>query len=603
MGFNKEVYRRFELPRKLGKVISGWDEPQTVEAAAATHMRADDYVIGVLFKGRARAYPLWIIDHYHIVNDRVEDEPLVVASCERCQTGGAFIPAVEGNPNRPPLFRGVGFMNATLLMKDMRTGSYWNHSVGRCLSGRAESAILPWVPVWHMEWRHWVAAHPDSTVMIPPRDPTHPDARHGHGRDEVFARPGMEPVFVPTIVGELDDTYPENEMVLCVGEEHDPMAYPLREVQRHGGVVQEEREGGGIAVFAGPQADGFTMAAYVPSARERALSFERFDGLFRDEETGSLWTIEGQCAEGPLAGEELTPVPWFYMRWHAWIYNHRTTRLFRSDRQAPRFKPAETPSWAAKGHFDAYLTWLRERTSDVRLEEPVVSQLRPRESVSSVVARVAGCRIKLHRFETPAGAEDYDTLAGAWSCFPLKPKVLEAKTRRIGTLVVERYPERQFVDPLSIITLSEDLLPWSTLLDEPVDEAVANGDFFPGESQGPGFSAIVRAIRRSGLEVLELAFLPPGQLRPGCANGIALTIEGDRFLLYRFSGASVTGDFAERALHSVAIERFVLRSVPATMYEHQGAEILYAGDDAVQWSPLLTDRKLLRALTAEITAE
>ena len=39
-----------------------------------------DYVIGLVFRGRARAYPLWVVDNYHVINDRVDGERIVVAS-------------------------------------------------------------------------------------------------------------------------------------------------------------------------------------------------------------------------------------------------------------------------------------------------------------------------------------------------------------------------------------------------------------------------------------------------------------------------------------------------------------------------------------------
>ncbi|CAN5715567.1 hypothetical protein BH18ACT15_BH18ACT15_03980 [soil metagenome] len=593
-GFNKDIYRRFELPRKLGAVISGWDNPAMCCKADAEHMRDDDYVIGVLFKGRARAYPLWIVDHYHIINDRVEEDPLLVVSCERCQTGGAFIPEVKGNEDRPPLFRGVGFMNATLIMKDMRTGSYWNHSVGHCLSGRVQGSVLPWVPTFHMEWDDWASLHPDTEVMLPPQDSAHPDARHGHGRDEIFARPGMEPVFVPTIVGELDKTYPESDMALCVRPEDDPSAYPLREVQREGGVVHEERPGSPIAVFAGPAPDGFTMASYVPAAAGRTLSFVRSGGFFVDAETRSRWTIEGRCVHGRMAGEALEPVPWYFMRWHAWIYNHRHTGLFRSNKQLPLFR-ADTGDVTEAKRFEGVLSPLAERGMDVRVEGPLVSQLRPRDAVASLVVRIDGHRVRLHQFCKMSGAEDFHALGGAWSGFPLKAKLPGGKTRRIGALVMESDPDERFVDPLSIVSLADDLVRWAPVLDEPIEDPGAQVTV-PEAPSTPGFSAIVRSIRRSGFEVLELGYLPPGQLRPHCENAISMTVEGDRFLLYRFKAPSFADRFADQMSHSIACGSFVLRSVPDTLYEHQASEILYAGDRSVRWSPLLDSTTLLKTL-------
>ena len=188
--FDKRAFGRYRIPRLLGEAVSGMDDPAIVAAASADHMRTDDYVIGLVFRGRARAYPLWIVDNYHVVNDRVAGERILVASCERCQSGSAFVPDVPGDPEREPLFRSVGFLNATLVLKDLRSASHWLHYDGLGLDRRAAGRRLPWIPTYHMEWGDWLALHPDSEVMVPPDDVTHPDARHGHGREEIFARPG-----------------------------------------------------------------------------------------------------------------------------------------------------------------------------------------------------------------------------------------------------------------------------------------------------------------------------------------------------------------------------------------------------------------------------
>src|SRR5436190_22900150 len=96
MPLDRQAFERFRLPRRMGEAISGWDQPAFAAATEAGHMRPDDYVIGVINGGEARAYPLWIIDNYHIVNDRFGADRVVVASCERCQSGSAFLAEVPG---------------------------------------------------------------------------------------------------------------------------------------------------------------------------------------------------------------------------------------------------------------------------------------------------------------------------------------------------------------------------------------------------------------------------------------------------------------------------------------------------------------------------
>ena len=591
--FDRAAYDRFKLPRKMGEAIAGWDAPEFVGAATASHMREDDYVMGVVHRGLPRAYPLWVIDNYHVINDRFEDDPVVVTSCERCQSGSAFIARVPGNLEREPLFRAVGFLNAVLLMKDMRTGSYWCHYDGRGLNRKAAGMSLPWIPSYHMDWKDWLDLHPDTEVMLPPVDPRHPDARHGHGREEFFARPGMDPTFLPTVVGDLDRTYPENEMVLGI-DEAKPSAFPLQEVRRSGGVVHQRSPGGDIVVLAGPRPDGYTMAAFRPWVVGRPLRFERADGAFRDLQTGSLWTIEGRAVGGDLAGAELEPIRSFYVRWHAWIYQRRDTWLYRSG--LPLKRPSEA-SAKEVGGFGSFLEALEHRGHRVEVEGPMVSQQRPRRSEASVTVSVDGDRLHLHRFRSQAAAADFDALGGAWSGLPLRIRSREGRTRRVGRIVVESDPRHRYEDPANVVPLPDRVVQWSPLLSSSaLHEALGLTGEEPGpidevgdaEEGRPGFLQLMRGFRLWGFEVLHEAFLPPGQLRPGCEDGIALSIEGDWFLLYRFSDPVAASAYASSEPYSMAAGPFVLRSAPSDMYVFPG-EVLYAGDDRIRWSELLQD--------------
>ena len=598
--FDKVAYDRYRFARKLGEAISGTDDPAMVPAGEAVHMRGDDYVVGLTFEGSARAYPVWVVDNYHVVNDRVGDERFFVVSCERCQSGSAFRAVPEGNPDREPLFRSVGFLNATLLLKDLRGGSHWIHYEGLGLDRRAAGIRLPWIPTFHMEWADWVALHPESLVMVAPDDPTHPDARHGHGREELFGRAGMDAAFVPTILGDLDRTYPENEVVLGVDGETESVAFPLREVRREGGVVADTVGGRAVVVFAGPRPDGFTMAMYDPSVDDRSLTFVREAVGFVDRQTGSRWTIEGRAVDGPLAGRVLEAVPSFYVRWHAWVYTHRGTRLFRSRREPTPLEDDDRPELEPFGEL---LAALAREGHEVLVAEPLVSQLRPREASASVTVYVGGDRLNLHAFDSIVAARDAHAFDASWSGYPLRSRTHEGRTCRVGPVVVESDPEERFADPTNVVPLPDSMIRWSKLLTSPVVEALARDAERPAsDAEGPGFLDVVRGLRLAGFEVIDIGFLPPSQLRVGAVNAVALTIDAERFLMYRFASADEADVYATTEAHTLAFGAFVLRSTPESMYQYQPAEVLYAGEEWVRWSGLLEDPRLRTALQGVIPA-
>lgn len=58
--------------------IRAVDEPQFGAASAASFMRDDEPVVGVVQNGIAKAYSTWHLDHHEIVNDTLNGKPVAV---------------------------------------------------------------------------------------------------------------------------------------------------------------------------------------------------------------------------------------------------------------------------------------------------------------------------------------------------------------------------------------------------------------------------------------------------------------------------------------------------------------------------------------------
>ena len=76
--FNKDVVWNAPSLPNGGLIFPAGDNPATVAGKDATHMRDDDCVIGVTVDGKSRAYPYWIADKYHAINDTLSGERLLV---------------------------------------------------------------------------------------------------------------------------------------------------------------------------------------------------------------------------------------------------------------------------------------------------------------------------------------------------------------------------------------------------------------------------------------------------------------------------------------------------------------------------------------------
>ena len=73
-----------------------------------------------------------------------------------------------------------------------------------------------------------------------------------------------------------------------------------------------------------------STGVFEASLDDRMLSFSLQDGRIIDEETGSTWNILGRAVEGPLAGNELTPIVHGNHFWFAWAA-HTPDTLIRGE--------------------------------------------------------------------------------------------------------------------------------------------------------------------------------------------------------------------------------------------------------------------------------
>ena len=54
------------------------DEPATVPAGEATFLEEEDEVLGLVVRGKARAYAVTMLSYHHVVNDVIEGIPVAV---------------------------------------------------------------------------------------------------------------------------------------------------------------------------------------------------------------------------------------------------------------------------------------------------------------------------------------------------------------------------------------------------------------------------------------------------------------------------------------------------------------------------------------------
>ena len=204
-----------------------------------------------------------------------------------------------------------------MLMQDHQTGSLWSHLEGRCLTGKLVGRQLKQLPLVHVTWAEWLRLHPNTLVLsndTPYRDRYRPlglvKARLGSGYRHFPAewKKGLQP----------------EQLVLGIRTEKEHWAYPLAELEP---VMNETLGGKPVVIFYSREAEH--AIAFLREMEGEELTFEAAAGAIRDRETGSLWSREGRCLEGPLEGRSLAFVPSITVEWYAWSAYYPQSRLMR----------------------------------------------------------------------------------------------------------------------------------------------------------------------------------------------------------------------------------------------------------------------------------
>ena len=571
------------------------DDPVYVRASEANFMRPDDYIIGLEHDGVRRAYPLWILDYYHIVNDGAGADPFVLFSCDRCQTGDAWLSRLG---DRMLSFHFGGIHNCTLVGQDAQTGSKWLIADGVSIYGSLRGALLERVLTHHATYGEWVAAHPDTTVLQPPEDPAHRDKRHGHGGGEYYARAGISPLFPRTLGENADLRLPENEMVLVATHGSATRLYPITEVKKAGGVVHDTLGGESVVVFAGPAADSFWMTAHYANVGDRRLTFDNGIDAFVDRETRSRWRVDGVCLRGQFEGRRLQSLQFSFMRFHGWAWGHQHNDLYVYD---------GAPAPVDEGGFDSFLALLRTRQLDVSVQRSLINLERPNESVAGLFVRINGDRFRLMQFDAQESAMDY--------------VVGSAHSVRAGLVVLESDPEpaARFADAMHCQLLPDDQVAWSKLLDTTnpagaITRAALAEVFREVEPQPLGLTDLLQGLRKHGysceigkaqtIDGLKtgrwIVETPRSCLRVGCRNAVFGKIEGNPFILYKFESDEAARRYLDEEKHASRIGRYVFRTTPNGMY-YLTSGFGQLPDDQIPWSTFFDDKTFLTHV-AEILA-
>ena len=289
-------------------------------------------VLGVVVGGRARAYPLKLLDWHEVVNDDLGGA-LLVTYCPVCRSGVIADRRVAGAVRT---FGVSGFLyRANLVLYDDASESLWSQLAVQAIQGPLTGTRLDIRPSSVTTWRAWKASHPDTDVLLPPpfSGTVLGEVRFNYEID-IYSR-----------VRDIAETYPEygplgalewgdarlrrRAVVVGVVDDGVARAYPLSAVE-YDAPVNDVVGDQPVVVAVGRDR---TLYAYDRRVAGRRLRFRGTpaDGVVRAG--GSRWRIDtGEAIDGPYDGERLTSAAeGSQLYWAAWLQFHPDTTVYGID--------------------------------------------------------------------------------------------------------------------------------------------------------------------------------------------------------------------------------------------------------------------------------
>lgn len=239
--------------------IPAIDRPRFVRARDASFLKPEDRILGLVFGGVVRAYPIRILNYHEIVNDMIHQQAIVISYCPLCGSGMAFQPEFNDDDNT---FGVSGLLyNSDMLLYDRHTESLWSQIMGTAISGPLKGKKLTNVVLANTTWASWSQQHPDTQVLSTRTGYFRDYNRHPYGGYDV-----NRSLYFP--VSNFSTRYHPKERVIGLSMGDQSKAYPITELAK-------QRKARFNDVFAGKtltiEYDATSQSAVIYDAQHRAL--------------------------------------------------------------------------------------------------------------------------------------------------------------------------------------------------------------------------------------------------------------------------------------------------------------------------------------------
>jgi hypothetical protein len=317
--------------------IPSIDNPSFVSSDAADDwLKDNEPVILLEHNGIARAYPLQILIWHEIVNDEIDDTPILVTFCPLCYSAIVF----DRRLNSKILEFGVsGFLrHSDMIMFDRGTESLWQQFTGEAVVGDYIGEQLTILPSQIVSYKQFKELYPDASVLSKETGHQRSYGENPYaGYDDINNTPFMMKGDVP------DDKLKPMQKVIGVRTDSQQKAYSYA-LTKEKRVINDSLEATPIVIFHLPGANSALDARKISNSREdgstaafhrivddRILTFHYKNDQVKDHQTKSTWNITGKATSGEMGGKQLKPLIFGDYFAFAWLVFWPETDIYELD--------------------------------------------------------------------------------------------------------------------------------------------------------------------------------------------------------------------------------------------------------------------------------
>ena len=301
------------------------NNPGVVPVSLAAHMKPEDLIAGVSVDGKARAYPLWILVAYHVVNDTLDGAPIMLAFCEICSGASSFRPVVEGFEDNSLSFQIHGIARGTFTVYDYQTQTVWSPFTGRTLEGKLNPARMDRIPLIVEPWGDWMKRFPDTDVVF--ASTKFKEREHGRGENNLIGAEYIPDGFAN--VANMDDVrLAPNALVFGVTnlKGNQSIAFPLDLLEKQDDVLKYRFAD---EYYLLKKIGEFGVVALRLDKDQEERNYQQVgDGPFRlGDDSGGLWDEFGKAVNETGEKHDLAVADGYFTEWYEWVSGYPESEI------------------------------------------------------------------------------------------------------------------------------------------------------------------------------------------------------------------------------------------------------------------------------------